>query len=136
MNNHIYLSDNQFEKEFEACTLPPSLFSHEAHIRLAWIHIRKYGVDTAVENICNQLQQYVIQAGASDKYNITLTIAAIKIVNHFVEKSNSDDFLEFITEFPLPITGFKELVAAHYNKVDIFKSLAAKSTFWEPDIAF
>lgn len=136
MNHHIGLSDNQFEKEFKECTLAPSLFSHEAHIRLAWIHIRKYGVDTAVENICNQLQEYVMQAGASDKYNITLTIAAIKIVNHFVEKSNSDDFLEFITEFPLLITGFKELVAAHYNKVDIFNSPAAKNTFLAPDISF
>jgi len=37
-------------------------------LRLAWIHIRKYGVGTAVENICQQLKDYVKTVGAEDKY--------------------------------------------------------------------
>lgn len=136
MNNHFCLSDEQFEIEFKQCTLAPSLFSHEAHIRLTWIYIKKYSLEVAIKNICTQLKQYVIKAGATDKYNITLTVAAIKVVNHFIEKSNSDNFPDFIAEFPQLITKFKALIAFHYNEVDIFNSPTAKKTFLEPDVSF
>jgi hypothetical protein len=40
---HFSLTDIEFENQFENGTLKPELFSHEAHVRLAWIHIKKYG---------------------------------------------------------------------------------------------
>lgn len=84
MEKHAELSDLEFEKQFETCKLIPSYFSHEAHIRLAWIHIGKYGLDQAEKNITTQLLQYVDFAGARDKYNATLTLAAVKAVYHLM----------------------------------------------------
>ncbi len=130
---NIELSDNAFEREFMNCTLPSSSFSHEAHLRLAWIHISKYGIDMAIENICNQLMNYVAKAGAMDKYNTTLTIASVKMVNHFVSKSASDNFPDFILEFPQLKSNFRELIDSHYD-VDIFNSKQAKEKYIEPDL--
>ena len=86
------LSDKEFEAQFESGVLPPGLFTHEAHIRLAWIHIDKYGIDKAISNIVQQIQSYTAKLGVTDKFNKTLTIAAVRAVYHFMLKSNSSDF--------------------------------------------
>lgn len=133
MEKHFELSDDQFEQQFSDCTLDPANFSHEAHLRLAWIHIKKYGVEAAVENICNQLVKFTAFVGAADKYNKTLTIAAVRMVNHFINRSHADSFYEFIHEYPGQKTRFRELIATHYH-VDIFKSVTAKKEYLEPDL--
>jgi len=133
MERHTELSDEEFEYQFKTCSLNPTLFNHEAHLRLAWIHIRKYGLNNALENIQMQLQEFVKHAGAIDKYHKTLTIAAIQAVNHFVKTSKSNEFQEFIKEYPQLKYGFKELIESHYS-TDLFNSIKAKSEFIEPDL--
>ncbi len=133
MEKHFDLSDTEFENEFISCGLNPSDFTHEAHLRLAWINIYKYGIKQAEKNVQNQLQKFVEFVGAKDKYNMTLTLAAIKAVYHFMLKSNSDNFKDFITEFPRLKYNFKELMDCHYG-FDIYSSKKAKTEFLEPDL--
>ena len=61
IEKHFKLGDDEFEKAFETCTLDPLLFTHEAHLRLAHIHIQKYGRLNAIENIRYQLKNYLPQ---------------------------------------------------------------------------
>jgi hypothetical protein len=133
MEQHFILSDKEFEEQFESGILKPELFSHEAHLRLAWIHITKYGQDIAINNISKQLINFVELLGARQKYNHTLTIAAIKAVAHFINKSKSENFVQFISEFPRLKNNFKELMSCHYQ-IDIFNSEKAKDVFLEPDL--
>lgn len=133
MDDHNQLNDKEFELQFQDGTLSPSVFNHEAHIRLAWIHVIKYGIEQALINVDSQLFNYVSSLGAQDKYNKTVTIAAIKVVNHFVQKSNSDNFKDFVSEFPRLNYNFKELLSHHYS-IDIFNSDIAKSSFLEPNL--
>ncbi len=133
MEKHFDLSDLEFEEKFKNCSLNPEIFSHEAHVRLAWLHITKYGQEAAIQNITSQLKTFVAFVGAKDKYNHTLTIAAIKAVYHFVNRSKSDTFQDFILEFPRLKYNFKDLMNTHY-KVDIFNLDSAKKVFLEPDL--
>lgn len=133
MEKHFELSDAEFERQFASCQLNPSIFSHEAHLRLAWIHIDKYGIEQAKENIQKQLQDFVAHVGAMGKYHKTLTIVAVEGVNHFMKKSKSDNFKDFIIEFPQLKNNFKELIGSHYS-FDIFKSIKARTEFLEPDL--
>ena len=130
---HYTLTDNMFEEQFENCSLNPTIFTHEAHLRLAWIHIKKYGVDKAIDNIRCQLQNYVGFVGAKDKYNETLTIAAIKATYHFMLKSDADTFEGFIDENPRLKNSFKDLMAFHYQS-DIFNSPIAKKKYLMPEL--
>lgn len=132
-NSHYRFSDEEFKEVFESCNLDPSLFSHEAHLRLAWIIVRENGAQEAIDIICDQIQAYVIKLGAEDKFNKTLTIAATKAVSHFIQKSHSDNFPDFILEFPRLKNNFKDLMAAHYS-FDIYNSQNAKNHFLEPDL--
>src|SRR5688572_21591954 len=100
MEKHFELTDIDFEHQFSTCSLDPKIFSHEAHLRLAWIHIYKYGIDKALENVTTQLQKFVDSLGARDKYNTTVTISAVRAVYHFMLKSNTDNFQTFITSNP------------------------------------
>jgi len=133
MQNHFQLTDTQFEQEFQARTLSPSLFSHEAHLRLVWIHIQQYGIEKALQNVPTQIIHFVDNLGASDKYNHTLTIAAIKTVYHFTLKSTSNNFKDFICEFPRLKNNFKALLACHYQQ-DIFNNARAKREYVVPDL--
>ncbi len=134
MENHRLLSDAEFEAQFANLTFAASDFTHEAHLRLAWIHIKKYGVDQAVENICLQIKALVDHLGVSEKYHATVTEAAVRAVYHFILKSRKEPFLSFMKENPQLISEFKALLNSHYS-FDIFKSEAARQKFLVPDIA-
>jgi N-formylglutamate deformylase len=123
--DHINLSDSEFLTQFENCRLPASSFSHEAHIRLAWLMLKKHGLDEAIRKVSTQIEAYVTHLGATDKYHKTLTVAAVLIVNHFVELSSTSNFNDFITENPRLLTEFKKLVLSHYS-VEIFNSDSAR----------
>ena len=132
LHSHYDLTDSEFEIQFESCQLLPDLFNHEAHLRLAWIYINKYGLDEAIDKICVQLSNYTKHLGAGDKFNKTVTIAAIRAVYHFMLKSNSDTFKKFIAAHPDLKFRFKELLNTHYG-FNIF-SEKAKKEYLEPDL--
>lgn len=133
MQTHFELSDKEFEVQFQNCELNPTLFSHEAHLRLAWIHINQYGLKQALKNIESQLKSFVAHVGAKDKYHQTVTIVAIEAVNHFMNKSKSNDFKIFIENYPQLMTSFKELVNSHYT-FDVFSSQKARKEYIQPDL--
>ena len=133
MKSHCQLSDRQLTAEFSKATLDPALFNHEAHLRMAWIHIKTSGVETAVKDISKQLKQYTEVLGFQEKYHETVTVAAIRAVNHFMSKSTSDCFKGFIGQFPPLKTNFKGLLEQHYHK-DVFSSPEARIRYLEPEI--
>lgn len=133
MEQHFKLSDTELEQQLASCALDPALFSHEAHLRLAWLQIRQYGMTKAKERIQQQLRTYVEHLGAADKYHTTLTIVAIAAVHHFMAQSSADNFRDFLLEFPQLKTNFKGLVNSHYS-YDIFQSDEARQVFVAPDV--
>ena len=133
MRSHFDIDDTAFEKRFQEGTFDPSLFSHEAHLRLAWIHIRKYGVEKAVTNICSQIVAFATAHGAPGKYHKTVTVAAVRAVDHFIRKRPIDSFQEFIRTYPRLKNNFRELLQFHYQ-VDVFRSEHARREYLEPDL--
>ena len=133
MKNNRELSDMQFELAFAHAQLDPESFTHLAHLRLAWIHINKYGLETAIQNIRQQLKGYVIKLGEENKYNETLTVAAINAVYHFMLKSDVHTFKAFISQNEVLIYNFKELLLSHYS-INILESEIASKKYIEPDL--
>ena len=131
--DHTSLADTEFEMQFETYKLKPRMFSHEAHLRLAYIHIQKYGADQAEINMCSQIKGYAESLGVTDKFNKTVTIASVKAMNHFMNDSTSDNFYDFIKEFPRLLTDFRGIIGQHYG-FNVFGDLKAKQEFVEPDL--
>lgn len=133
MKNHTELTDEQFLKAFSSCELDPSLFNHEAHIRLAWILITNSGLEKVREEVVNLISDYVTHLNQEDKFNLTLTIAATEIISNKVQLSSTTDFQDFIEDFPELITDFKSIIHQHYS-FDIFNSEVAKTQYLPPDL--
>lgn len=133
MEEHRHLTDAQFEERFANLQFVPSHFTHEAHLRLAWIHVTRYGVEKAVENVCTQIKAMTMHLGIGEKYHATVTEAAVRAVYHFTLKSESDNFPDFINRFPQLKTEFKALLDSHYS-IDIFQSAEARQHFQQPDM--
>lgn len=133
MEKHFELSNTEFVQQFIDCKLDPHLFTHEAHLRLAWINVQQNGKEKAETIIQSQLQNFVASVGAKNKYNATLTVAATKAVAHFMARSTTDNFRDFILEYPQLKYNFKELMQAHYS-FDLFESVEAKAAYITPDL--
>ena len=133
MKTHHALSDQEFQEAFEQATLDPVLFTHEAHIRLAWILIREFGVERAAELVCEQIAAFDAKYGDGTKFHVTITVAAVKMVHHFMERTPSDSFAEFIQLQPRLKNNFKALLSAHYSS-NVFSDEAAKNTYLKPDL--
>ncbi|MCP9756726.1 hypothetical protein EGI26_16290 [Lacihabitans sp. CCS-44] len=127
------LSDEEFASQFTDKTLIPEIFTHEAHLRLAWIMIQTHGLNLGSEIICEQILAFVKPLGAEEKFNKTLTVASINMVHHFMQKAEAANFLDFIQAFPTLKYDFKQLVSEHYS-FDILKNERARKEFVEPDL--
>ena len=121
MTSHRELDDSQFLQAFLDGSLPALLFNHEAHLRLGFIYIRQYGVAAAASQLCIDLQTYVARLGAGDKFNTTLTVAAVRIVDHFMKKAPQLNFYDLLQQYPRLATSFRNLIEQHYA-TDIFNS--------------
>ena len=133
MKDHWQFTDEEYEKAFESYQLKPGMFSHEAHLRLAYIHIKKYGRSQAEINMCDQIKGYAESLGFFDKFNKTVTVAAVKVMDHFIQKSSSNSFQELIQEHPSLLTNFREILSQHYG-FNVFGDKRAKQVYIEPDL--
>ncbi|MGB0892680.1 MAG: hypothetical protein ACPGUU_10030 [Flavobacteriaceae bacterium] len=134
MERHWKISNEEFEEKFSTINFRPLWFTHEAHLRLAWIYITKYGSKIAFEKYSTQLQEFAKKYNADGKYNATVTFASIQIINHFINESDAYDFQDFINEFSQLKTNFKQVLQTHYSG-DIFTSIEAKQNILQPDLA-
>ncbi len=119
MEKHDQFTDEEFERQFRFALIHPSFVTHKAHLRLAWIHIKNYGLEVAIVNVCEQIKNYAKQVGKASKYNESLTRAAVRAVYHYMLRSVSTTFDDFFSEFPQLQTNFKELIG-YYHAFDVF----------------
>jgi hypothetical protein len=130
---HYRFSDEVYEQKFRECTFPPLYFSHEAHLRLAYIHLENYGLEQSIKNMCTQIYDFAIKYGATMKFNATVTYAALQIMNQYRNKGISDNFPDLMLEFPHLLKNFKAEIQKHYSW-DVFRSPEAKSKIHQPDL--
>lgn len=133
MEKHYRFSDEVYEQKFRDSKFPPLYFSHEAHLRLAYIHLQKYGLQQSIENMCTQIYDFAIKYGATMKFNATVTYASLQIVYYYIQKGESDNFPELMKEFPNLLEDFKGEIQKYYSW-DVFRSPEAKATIHEPDL--
>ena len=133
MEKHWRYSDEAYEEKFKTEKFPPLYFSHEAHLRLAYIHLKKYGLDQSIENMCTQIYDFAIKYGATMKFNATVTYASLQIMYSYIQEGKSDNFSDLMKEFPSLLEDFKGEIQKYYSW-DVFRSLEAKTKIHEPDL--
>lgn len=132
-NHQISPLDTIFLRAFEACEIPLDSFHHKEHILLAYILLVQNDLDTAYLNLKRMLQHYLEHNTVPpEKYHVTMTLAWLMAVLHFMHKSaDSDSSEDFISQNDILLD--TEIMFSHYSR-ELLLSAEARMTFVEPDL--
>lgn len=124
--------DRAFRAAFEACAVTPGAFSHECHLRLAYVYLVEHGPEAAHRRMRQALLAFLAHHEIpAAKYHETLTRAWVRAVSHFMSRSTSSSFAEFAASSQ-PLLDSK-LMLTHYSAETLF-SPQARASYVEPDL--
>ena len=124
--------DLAFLAAFEALTVTPSQFGHEAHVRLAYTYLAKQDVETAVQRMRGALLSFIERNGIPrSKFHETITRAWVLAVRHFMDRSTSASFADFVAKNQELLDS--KIMLTHYSASVLFSS-GARADFVEPDL--
>ena len=125
-------SDRRFRAAFESHRVPPSQFSHEAHVRLAYIYLAERDVESATRRMREALLDFIEHNGIPrSKFHETITRAWVLAVRHFMDRSSSSSSADFLSKNPELLDG--RIMFTHYSASVLFSS-DARTSFVEPDL--
>jgi hypothetical protein len=126
------LTDDALLAAFESTDLPADLFTHAAHVRVAWCYLRTAPLLDALPRFSRALRRYTASKGAAAKYHETITIAWLLIVRDRLEGARHLTWREFVERNPDLVGGSGSVLAAHYSDA-LLTSAAARERFVLPD---
>jgi hypothetical protein len=133
----LYSTVDQIEKlvrAFEACTLPPARFNHQAHMTVALWYLAHFSAAEATERMRAGLHRFLDHHGHGlSKYNETITLFWMKLLRHFLDAKGADRPLLDVTNEALASLGSMHFVFSHYSRQLVF-SEAARVAWVEPDL--
>lgn len=78
------LSDEEFLRQFENCTLPYQHWTHRAHLRVAYCYVTRYGLAEAIPKVTTGIRAYNRSQNIEDTptsgYHETMTVAWLRLV--------------------------------------------------------
>jgi hypothetical protein len=130
-------SDEEFLRAFEDCTWPFEQWKHRAHIKVAYLYLRRWPYAEALRKIRESIQRYNAATSTPESlergYHETVTVAWLKLVDftlcEYGPAANADEFLE-AQEHLLN----RKALRFFYSR-DQIVSWRAKAEFVEPDLA-
>ena len=123
------MDDREFVARFEDCTLPPALFDHRNHVRLAWLYLKEEPLLTAMIRFKASLKRYAGSLGAAAKYHETITIAFLLLIHERMGAAETfDQFADANADL------FGPLLERYYSK-EALASEEARREFVMPDLS-
>jgi hypothetical protein len=127
------LDDDKFLASFRSATLSPAAFTHEAHLRLGWIHLSREPQEQAIDSISTEIRHFVRVHGKEDKYHHTLTVAAMHILATRMNSGKEMDFRSFLLHNPDLLTDLRGLIGRHYT-LETLADRRSALEWVEPDL--
>jgi hypothetical protein len=134
---HAMSDDDKFLAEFEACRWPLAQWHHQQHIKVAYLYLRRYPFDAAMNRIRERIKAHNaahhVPDLAASGYHETMTQAWMRLVYltlcEYGPAETADNFYE-----QNPQLSQKKVLRLFYSR-DVFMSPRAKVEFVEPDLA-
>ena len=124
--------EDAFVGAFEACQYPAEKFRHADHIRLAWIYIRRYGVEGAEERIRTSIRNFANSVGHAPKYHETMTRAWLRLVYAaYAATPEVTEYVAFVSQHPTLLD--KNALTPFYSP-QVLASDEARHNWIPPDL--
>jgi len=128
-----------FIRDFEACSLPKTRWTHHAHLAVGLWYLSHHAPDDALSIVRRRIQAYNEAVGTantdSSGYHETLTVLFLRgITTHIAAHSDKSltESLALLLQSPL---ANKDWPLAFYSRERLF-SVTARRQWVEPDVAF
>lgn len=129
------MTHHDFLKAFEECSLTECQWTHQAHVRMAWLYLRQQPLTEVIPVVRDGIQRYNASLRKPLAYHETITQAFLRIISHRMQsRDDQDTFEEFCIENPDLLDRELTVLLTHYQKETLF-SPAARETFVNPDLA-
>src|SRR5262249_22465387 len=76
------MNDTDFLHAFERCSLPQSEWTHRAHVRMAWLHLRQEPLAQAAPRVCAGIRRYNAAFDKLPAYHETITRGFLILIDH------------------------------------------------------
>ena len=129
------MSDEEFLREFENCSLPGDAFHHTEHVRVAFLYLGRYGVLQAIERMSGALKQFASKNGRPERYNETVTWAFLILIRERMERAGGEMCWEEFLAGNADLLDWKGGVLSKYYREETLGSELAKRIFIFPDRA-
>ena len=125
------MSDDDFLAAFEACAFARPEWTHEAHVRMAWLFLTRLPFDAALDRVRRGIQKLNAKIGSPDGYHETITVAFVRIIASRLRPG--EGYSAFRDRNPDLIDRTLPAPLRHYSKERLW-SPEARWGFIEPDV--
>jgi len=127
----VTAADEALVASFHAHQLSNQGFHHRDHLRLAWVQIRRLGLDEASEVVTTGIRRFAAHHGGIERYNDTMTRFWLRLVNLGISRHPELIFDELLAAEPHLLD--KNLPFRHWSR-ERMKRDDAKQRWVEPDL--
>jgi hypothetical protein len=127
----IPAADEQFLAAFEAGKIANQDFRHRDHLRLAWIQIRRLGLEGAAQAVAGAIRKFAALHGHADRYHETMTLFWVRLVGMGISRHPALAFDDLLAAEPHLLD--KNLPFRHWSR-ERMGSDEARRQWTEPDV--
>lgn len=127
------MTEIEFFEQFENGTLSATLFDHEAHVKMGWIYLKKYGLLETLQNFSTALKNFAKVNNAAGLYHETITFAFLILINERIKQAESNQNWDEFRENNPDLFDWKNNILKKYYQEKTLKSVFAKKNFVFPD---
>ena len=130
------MSDEDFIRNFEACTLPNSSFHHEQHVRIVWLYLRRYPLLETLARFSESLKRFAAANGKPNLYHETITWAYAFLIHERTRRNpRPQTWAEFVAANS-DLFDWKNSILKSFYEDDTMRSDLARQVFVFPDKKF
>jgi hypothetical protein len=127
------MTDQEFIRRFENCTLPAESFHHRDHVRIVWLYLRCYPVLETLNRFSEGLKRFATANGKANLYHETITWAYVFLIHErMARKGPEQSWAEFV-DANADLFDWKNSVLKSYYHDDTLRSEIARRLFVLPD---
>jgi hypothetical protein len=127
----VTAADQQFLAAFEAGQIANQDFHHRDHLRLAWIQIRRLGLERGSDSVTGAIRQFAARHGHGDRYHETMTRFWLRVVGMGMTRHPTLPFDDLLAAEPHLLD--KNLPYRHWSR-ERMASDSARRQWVEPDL--
>ena len=122
----------ELARAFESCDIDAGTFGHIDHVGVAYEMLRNDDFLNASVRYAECINTIATNAGASRKFNTTITLAFLSLIAERMEATRHDTFDDFIAQNPDLLSS--DVLAKWYSPERLGSDLA-RTVFLMPDAA-